>query len=227
MTSTAVGGVLVAAGRSGRMGFDKVWVPLAGRPVLSWGIAMLAASGISDIVLVVAVGLESRATELESVQSASARVVTGGPRRRDSVAAGVSALGRCEWVVVHDAARPLAGPELVRDGLIAAERSGAAVPALAVSDTVKELAGGRVVRTLARERLALIQTPQVFRRDLLLWALHACPDDSTDEAGLLERLGAPVYTFPGSAENIKLTGPGDLTWAETLLAQRSADVARP
>lgn len=220
-----VGAVLVAAGRSERMGQDKVWAELFGRPVLMWSVAAISASTVQQTALVVSAHQVDRARSLCNEIDGQIIVVPGGDRRRDSVLAGLEALPDVAWVAVHDAARPLLTPTLVNRGIACARRSGSAVPVVALPDTIKVVENGRVVETLERSRLRAIQTPQVFRRDLLAWALSCRGDDVTDEAGLLESLGAAVRTFDGDPDNFKLTYPGDLERAERLLRARS-DKAR-
>ena len=146
----------------------------------------------------------------------------GGERRQDSVAAGLQHLDRdWTWVVVHDAARPLVTPGLVERGLKAAAEVGAAVAAVPVADTIK-LAGadGTVKQTLERGSLYAVQTPQVFRRDIIDTAYHRVTGDATDDASLVERAGYRVRLFPGDHDNIKVTTPEDLVVAAALWKER-------
>ncbi|MBA3744975.1 2-C-methyl-D-erythritol 4-phosphate cytidylyltransferase, partial [Sporichthya sp.] len=125
-------------------------------------------------------------------------------------------------VLVHDAARPLVPVELV-DAVAAAVRAGAeaVIPALPVADTIKQVEGGLVVATPDRSGLAAVQTPQGFSREVLEKAHAAATGDTaTDDAGLVERLGLPVRTVPGSEEAFKVTRPVDLLLAEAILARR-------
>ena len=145
----------------------------------------------------------------------SASVVSGG---RTRFSAASTPFRPCEWVAVHDGARPLAAPELLAKGLEAAQETGAAVPVTPLSDTVKMVdSGGWVVETLARERLWAVQTPQVFRRELLSEAHRTVTDTVTDDAAMVERLGHRVRVFPGTPANLKVTRPEDLLFAEALL----------
>ncbi|MBI4491189.1 MAG: 2-C-methyl-D-erythritol 2,4-cyclodiphosphate synthase [Chloroflexi bacterium] len=216
------GALLVAAGRATRMGFDKLWVELRGRPVVAYGLELLARCQLDALVLVVAEPRLDQARALLAELGLRGRVCVGGERRRDSVARGLACLEACDWVVVHDAARPLAAPDLVLRGLEAARATGAAVPGVPIADTVKRVQGGRVVETLRREELWRIQTPQVFRRDLLARALAESDDDVGDEATLIERLGGEVRVFAGAEDNLKLTTPDDLRLAAALLDARGA-----
>lgn len=222
-----VGAVLVAAGRSTRMGHDKVWADLGGRPVVAWSLAALADSGVIDhLALVVAGPRTSDARRHLRRYGVPWAVVEGGERRRDSVAAGLAALDECEWVLVHDAARPWVTPDLVRRGLDAARETGAAIAAVPVVDTIKRVRGPDVIETLPRAELVAVQTPQVFRRDVLTAALAATDDDVTDEAALVERLGITVRVYAGELMNRKLTTPEDLASALTMLQPFRAGTRR-
>jgi 2-C-methyl-D-erythritol 4-phosphate cytidylyltransferase len=219
--SGAFGAVIVAAGRSERMGFDKLWAELQGRSVLAWSVLEIARSQPNHMVIVATLETTGRVEALITELGVVATVVPGGTRRRDSVMAGLLALPNSEWVVVHDAARPLVSAALVSAGLDAAQASGAAVPVLPLADTVKRVDGSRIVETLDRTSLRLVQTPQVFRKSLLVWALSVSDDDVTDEAGLIESLGGIVYTFQGQAENFKLTYPADLELMSDIIRRRA------
>ena len=220
-TGGAIGAIIVAAGRSERMGFDKLWAELEGRSVLAWSILEIARSQLNHMVVVATSETAGRVEALITEFGIEATVVSGGARRRDSVMAGLLALPDSEWVVVHDAARPLVSAASVSAGLAAAQASGAAVPVLPLADTIKRVDGSRVVGTLDRSSLRLVQTPQVFRRSVLAWALRVSDDDVTDEAGLIESLGGIVYTFQGQANNFKLTYPSDLALMREIIRQRA------
>lgn len=217
--SRRVGAVLVAAGSSRRMGFDKVWAELAGQPLLAHALRVLAESPTIDrLALVVAEQRLPEASALVGAAPSRILVCPGGALRRDSVAAGLAVLGDCEWVVVHDAARPFLTAELVARGLRAAQTTGAAVAAIATRDTIKRVARELVVETLPRAELRSIQTPQIFRRELLVRALARADSDVTDEATLVERLGGTVRVFPGDEANWKVTTPTDFRLAAAWLA---------
>jgi 2-C-methyl-D-erythritol 4-phosphate cytidylyltransferase len=149
-----------------------------------------------------------------------ALVVAGGAERQDSVAAALAALpAEVDLVLVHDAARALVPVEVVED-VVAALRRGAqaVVPVVPVSDTVKQVdPAGTVVRTLPREDLRAVQTPQGFQRSVLEAAHRAAGASLTDDAGLVEALGVPVATVPGSPYAFKVTTPFDLVLAEAVL----------
>ncbi|MCK9486832.1 MAG: 2-C-methyl-D-erythritol 4-phosphate cytidylyltransferase [Dehalococcoidia bacterium] len=240
--------IIVAAGSSSRMGADKIWAPLAGRPVLAHSVhAFAAVPSVSDIVVVTPAErhIEVRAL-LPGEAAVTLHAVEGGARRQDSVAAGIAAAPGAGWYLVHDGARPLVTPALVARVLAAAREVGAAVPGVPVVDTVKRVEDGgaeggaeRVQATVDRATLRAVQTPQAFRADLLRRA-HGMPGsgdggaggdspgglgvpfDATDDASMVEALGEPVAVVAGDRENIKITTPPDLAVAEALLALRDA-----
>jgi 2-C-methyl-D-erythritol 4-phosphate cytidylyltransferase len=150
--------------------------------------------------------------------------VQGGAVRSESVRRALDAADDADVVVVHDAARPLASPELFAGALRALEHSGAdaVIAAVPVTDTIKEVAGdtGRVRATLARDRLWAVQTPQVFRRAALDAALHGDLAAATDDAWLIEQAGGSVHVFASEPGNLKVTTAIDLRLAELLLEAR-------
>jgi 2-C-methyl-D-erythritol 4-phosphate cytidylyltransferase len=222
LASDEVGAVVVAAGRSARMaGLDKLFAPLGGRPLLARTLAAFqTCAAVHRVVLVLAVENLARGLALAEEEGLSKvrTVCLGGRRRQDSVREGLAALGPCAWVVVHDGARPLVTPQLIEEGLAAAQETGAAVCGLPAPDTIKRVdEQGRVLRTLDRRRLWLVQTPQVFRYDILLEAHERSRRTATDDAALVEHLGRQVRVCPGSPRNLKVTTPEDLALAEALL----------
>lgn len=212
-------------------GIDKLFTPIAGRPILARAIAAFEESPlVESIVVVVSAENVERARELVRDEGfAKADVCVGGARRRDSVWCGLEALGECEYVAVHDGARPVVTGALIERGLTAARRTGAAVPGLPVAETVKEAAeDGTIVRTVDRSRLYTVQTPQVFRYELIARAHREVMDDPsgplrtgyTDDAAMVEALGKPVTVFAGERTNVKITKPEDIELVEALLAGR-------
>jgi 2-C-methyl-D-erythritol 4-phosphate cytidylyltransferase len=199
-----VHGILVAAGRGERFGGPKHAVLLRGRPLWEWARDALLRGGVCEVVLV------------GDIPGG----IPGGGRRRDSVAAGLDALSAgASHVLVHDAARPLATPDLVRriiDRLLSGGVD-AVVPVVAVRDTLKRVGDGWVVETVDRSDLAGAQTPQGFKVPVLRAAHQAGGGDAGDDAVLVERLGGSVATVEGETSNIKITYPGDLALAEALL----------
>jgi len=214
--------IVVAGGSGRRFGGPKQFLPLGGRPVAAWSVT--AARSVSDgVVLVVPGGTAADSpdeTAADSSDCGADRVVTGGDARADSVRAGLAAVpDEAEVIVVHDAARPLAGPSLFAAVVEAVQEGGAvcAIPVLPVSDTLKRTSDGQVTSTVDREGLVTVQTPQAFAAAVLRQA-HQDGGQTTDDAGLVEQLGLPVRTVPGDSRNLKLTRPEDLGLAEALLA---------
>jgi 2-C-methyl-D-erythritol 4-phosphate cytidylyltransferase len=214
--------VIVAAGDSQRMaGIDKVFAPLGGEPVLIRATRPFQqCSLISQIIVVVAGDKERRCRSLVTGPEWSkvTEVCLGGKRRQDSVAAGLKLIKDCDWVVIHDGARPLVTVDLIERGLEAAQETGAAVAAVPVTDTIKTVDDAGMVReTPQRRNLRAVQTPQVFRFDIIVEAYRRASEDVTDDASLVERLGYQVRLYPGSYDNIKVTTPDDLALAEAIL----------
>ena len=210
MKTVTVWGIVVAGGRGNRFGAAKQFARLGGATVLERSIATTAR--LCDGV-VVALPPESGWQPQPPVVA-----VAGGETRADSVRAGLAAVpADAEIIVVHDAARPLASP-LLFAAVIAAVRAGAdaAVPGLAVSDTLKRVEGERVIETVPRDGLVVVQTPQAFRAEALRRA-HARGDEGSDDAVLVERSGGVVRIVPGESRNLKITVPGDLEVAASLI----------
>jgi 2-C-methyl-D-erythritol 4-phosphate cytidylyltransferase len=150
-------------------------------------------------------------------------LITGGERRQDSVRGALEAAGEVEVVAVHDAARPLCPPQLFIDCVVAAQRHGAATTAIPVVDSIKRAVDGVVLQSLDRGDLYAVQTPQAFRRELLLEGhRHAVAGGLAvdDDAALVEALGRPVHIVPGSPDNFKVTYPRDLVLLRALVAAR-------
>ena len=228
--------VVVAAGSSRRMGgTDKLMAAIGGRPLLAWTLdAMAAAPCVDRVVLVAAPERVDEWRTAPWLPTTVTEVVEGGATRGQSAAAGVRWLDaqdpteRDRPVLVHDGARPLASPALVAAVAEAAGRHGAALPVLAVAETLKRVGEGVVLETVDRSSLAVAQTPQGARRGLLLDAWTAFPPDDppefTDEAALLEACRIPVHAIPGEPANIKVTLPDDLRRAELALAPAAVRV---
>jgi 2-C-methyl-D-erythritol 4-phosphate cytidylyltransferase len=219
--------ILVAAGRGERLAASrpKAFVEVGGRAMLLRAAqAFAAASSVDAIASVVPEALVDEARLLLAGVAKPCLVCAGGPRRQDSVREGLRLApdGFDGVVLVHDAARPFVTPETIEAVIRAARETGAAVPVLMLTETVKRVRDGRVVGTLDRSELAGAQTPQGFRSTLLARAYEAAFRERvtlTDEAMAVERLGSPVAAVPGSASNRKLTTPEDLQWAEMWLAR--------
>jgi 2-C-methyl-D-erythritol 4-phosphate cytidylyltransferase len=221
--SDTVGAVIVAAGSGTRMaGADKLFTEVAGRPPLAHAIAAFQECTAIDRIAVVVASLNlKRGRELVEQHGFTkvGALTKGGERRQDSVRLGLEALGECDYVAVHDGARPLVTPALIERGIEAARETGAAVPAVRLADTVKEVnADGIILRTLDRSRLWGVQTPQVFRYELLVRAHRKVRGDVTDDAAMVEALGERVRLFEGEPRNLKVTTAEDLGLVEGLLS---------
>jgi 2-C-methyl-D-erythritol 4-phosphate cytidylyltransferase len=215
--------VLVAAAGAGLRlgpGGPKALRPLAGEPLLVHAVRRLAAAPSVAAIVVAAPPADGAAVEALLASVAPVTVVPGGEHRQASVAAALAAVSPdLPIVLVHDAARALAPPELV-ESVAAAVRDGheAVIPVLPVIDTIKEVtAEGEVSGTVDRAPLRAVQTPQGFRRTVLEAAHAAAVDPLTDDAGLVEQLGVRVFCVAGSDHALKITRPFDLILAEHLL----------
>jgi 2-C-methyl-D-erythritol 4-phosphate cytidylyltransferase/2-C-methyl-D-erythritol 2,4-cyclodiphosphate synthase len=218
--------IVVAGGDGSRLAADrpKAFVGLGGRPLLAHSIELLEDHPAVDrIVLVVPAEWEEPATLLADELAAGKVVaaVPGGETRALSVAAGLDVVADdAEAILVHDAARPFATAELIDRLLASLATHAGAVPAVAVTDTIKRVMGGRVAETLDRSELRAVQTPQAFRADALRGA-YAAPAatlrDATDCASLVEGAGLDVAVVPGEGGNMKITSPEDLARAEERL----------
>lgn len=215
--------IVPAAGKGLRLPgvVAKQFRNLEGKPLFHHCLLRIARTGLLGRI-VVAVPAGSGPPELPDGMEVEVCVVEGGARRQDSVRNGLAALGEgVSWVVVHDGARPLVTRKLIERCLLGAAETGAAIAALRVVDTVKMGdAEGFIEATRPREGLWLAQTPQVARRELLTRAMawaDANDFEGTDEAALLEAVGVRVKLVEGSAENIKVTTPGDMERAARLM----------
>ena len=216
-----VGAIIVAAGESQRMeGMDKVFATLGGEPLLLRATrAFQECPLINQIVVVVNAKNIEPCRQLVAGEGWSkvTDVCPGGRRRQDSVAVGLKRIKNCDWVVIHDGARPLVTVDLIERGLAAARETGAAVAAIPVTDTIKVAGEDRIVReTPPRQNLWAIQTPQMFLVDIIIEAYQRANSDVTDDASLVEQSGYKVKLYMGSYDNIKVTTPDDLALAEVL-----------
>lgn len=200
-------GVVVAAGRGRRFGGHKQVAELEGRPLWQWARQALLEGGVEEVVMVGPVP----------------GGVPGGRRRRDSVAAGLERVPEgAAWVLVHDAVRPLASPDLVRRVLERLEVGDVqgVVPGIPVRDALKRVEGEWVVATADRAGLVAVQTPQGFPPEVLRDAHRRSDEDAPDDAALVERAGGKVAVIEGEIANVKITYPDDLRLAEAFLAPR-------
>ena len=226
----AVCAVIVAAGSSQRMGGqNKLLLPLAGAPVLAHTLrAFEKCAAVRDIVLVCREQDILPYTELaRSYGVGKLRTVTrGGDSRTASVLAGLRAApADAALIAVHDGARPLVSEAVIAEAVCAAAEHGAAAPVVPVKDSIKRIADGTIAADVPRDTLAAVQTPQVFRRELLLRALEDAARSGrsfTDDCAAVEAMGQAVQATHGSYENLKITTPEDILVAQALL-QKEAD----
>jgi 2-C-methyl-D-erythritol 4-phosphate cytidylyltransferase len=226
-----VAALILAAGQGKRMGAEKKkpYLLLAGKPILFHTLGEFEKCPSIDGIVLVVEKQEVGNVRTSIVDAFGCRkvinVVPGGPKRQDSVWEGIKALkGGCELVMVHDSVRPFISPELLEKAVDTTRKTGATVVAVPVKDTIKAASPEKeVVKTLDRETLWAVQTPQTFNHDLLKKAHEKARQDGfygTDDASLVERIGVPVSIIDGSYENIKITTPEDLVLAEALLQKR-------
>ncbi|HAB15241.1 MAG TPA: 2-C-methyl-D-erythritol 4-phosphate cytidylyltransferase [Verrucomicrobiota bacterium] len=221
--------LIVAAGRGTRMGpgVDKLFLEVAGAPVIAhaWR-RMETCAAIDELVLVVRPGWESSFQRIAVEQGFRKpfRLTVGGAERQDSVANGLRALSPdCEWVAIHDGARPCTAASAIERCLEAARRVGAAVAAQRATDTIKESDGQKqIARHLDRTRLWSVQTPQCFRVEVIRRALEAVVKAGrqvTDDTAACELIGQAVELVECPEPNPKVTTPADLPWVELLLTR--------
>ena len=231
-----VAALIVAGGMGRRLDsrVPKQFIRLGGRSIVDRSLEpFLSSERVHEVVLVMPADLVSQPPESLTSSTKLTRVVAGGLRRQDSVARGFDAASpAAEVIVIHDAARPFVTRELIARTIDAAVEAGAALAAVAASDTVKEVTTVRDVpwvgRTLNRAEIYLAQTPQAFKRDVLQAAIAEGRDgaEATDEAALAERAGHPVRLVQGDSRNIKITTEADLVLAHALTADRAGGTVR-
>lgn len=222
-----VGVILTGGGRGTRLKkkVPKAFVKLAGKELFLYSLETFSRMRrISKIVLVLPEKYCSALSEIKKRFPKIQAVVPGGRTRGDSVFSGLRALApACSLVLVHDLARPFVSPALIDRVLRTARRRGACIPALRITDTFKTCRAGVVTRTLNRDEIFRVQTPQGFSREILMKAYHSRSGKHTaawDDAALVERTGQRVYVVPGEERNIKITGPFDLKIARLLCHSR-------
>ena len=223
--------IIVAAGASRRMGFDKLSYRLPdGRTVLETSCALFAAHPAVDELVLVAGGNRPQCEAIAAACPKPCTVVQGGATRADSVHNGLAA-AKGQLVAIHDAARPFASEEVITQVLQAAAKTGAAAPAVPVKDTIKVAdKDGKVVTTPDRATLYAVQTPQCFDRALYLQALEAVSGEKaslvTDDCSLFELAGLPVTLTAGDYANLKITTKEDLQKENTMRIGHGYDVHR-
>ena len=219
--------VVVAAGSSVRMGADKLFLELGGKPILVH--TLLALNNLACIDEIIVVTRSDKIAETASLCDQYGidkvtKILLGGETRVQSALAGVSETNeKAELIAIHDGARPFISGEIVTEAIAQAASHMAAAPAVQVTDTIKMAENGVVADTPDRSKLYAVQTPQVFQADLIKGALSAAAmqnQEITDDCAAVEAMGVPVYLMAGSRENIKITTPLDLRIAEAILSDR-------
>ena len=215
--------VVVAAGSSSRMGFDKVLADVGGLPVIVRCLKSFEkAPSVSEVVVVTRTDLVPEVARLcqDFGLSKVVKVIRGGEDRTQSARLGtLECASKAKLIAIHDGARPFVTVQVIEDAVAQAAVNGAAAPAVPVKDTIKAAHDRLVERTLDRTELYAVQTPQVFDGDLIRAALQNAVDDGvslTDDCAAVERLGMRVALTPGDERNIKLTTPADLLIGEIL-----------
>lgn len=215
--------VVVAAGTSTRMGFDKILADVGGQPVIVRCLqSFQQAPSVTEIVVVTREDLVPAVARLcqDFGLTKVTKVIRGGENRTQSARLGTLECGRkAPLIAIHDGARPFVTVQVIEDAIAQAAVNGAAAPAVPLKDTVKLARSGLVERTLDRSELYAVQTPQVFDGDLIRAALQKALEDGaelTDDCAAVERLGMKVVLTSGDERNIKLTTPTDLLIGEVL-----------
>lgn len=224
INKTKISAIIAAGGSSQRMGFDKLTAELCGLPVLLHTIiAFERCDEIYEIIVVTReenIPILHAATKHEGYQKLRC-IVKGGPTRQQSVYAGVCACSPgSEFICIHDGARPLVTQKVILSAIDAAIKNGASTAAVPVKDTIKQNVGGFVSKTLPREDLMQVQTPQVFKKELYIQAFSQSETEYSDDCQLIESIGAPIAFSEGDYQNIKLTTEDDFIIAEAFLMQR-------
>ena len=225
--------LICAAGMGKRMGtqIPKPFLCVAGRPILVETLLQFEdAKSVNEVYIIVSKIEEERCRE-DIIQRYNlkkvTKIVTGGAERQDSVRNGLSAIeGECDVVMIHDGIRPFITPELIDESVLKTWECDATVVAVPVKETVKAVSeAGDVVKTLNRDRLWVVQTPQTFKYEIIRYAHQKAFENNvqcTDDSSLVELLGTKVRIIKGSYENIKITTQEDLIIAEAFLKQRAA-----
>lgn len=227
---TKVSAIIPAAGSGKRMGGNtcKQYLQISGRPIIVETLSVFQNAGIITDIILVAPAAEVAATK-EMVEAAGitkvVAVTEGGAERQNSIKNGLNLLkSDTEIVIVHDGVRPFITESMIESSVAAAKDAGAAIVAVPIKDTVKKAENASIAETIPRDDLWLAQTPQAFRCEIIKEAYLEAETNSfigTDDASLVEAIGRKVKIVPGSYENIKITTPEDLIFAEAILKNRS------
>lgn len=212
--------IIVAAGSSQRMGMDKIFAEIGGKPLIAWSVDVCQDSpAISDIIIVFNSKNIDSGKKLCSQRNWTKvkAICTGGARRQDSVQQGLNRISNCEWVLIQDGARPFITGEMINRGIEAAEKTGAAIAAVPVKDTIKQSDDNQTIKqTIERDLLWTVQTPQIYRFAIISEAYKNIKDEVTDDAAMVEKLGYKVKIFMGAYNNIKITTQEDMIIADII-----------
>jgi 2-C-methyl-D-erythritol 4-phosphate cytidylyltransferase len=215
-----IGAIITGAGYSQRMGPDKLLLTLGNKPVLAWSVDTCQDYDPIDYIVIVLNdnNLDSgRNLITERGWSKVIKLCTGGMRRQDSVYEGFKNMPDVDWIIIHDAARPFLTVDLLDNGLKMAQETGSAVAAVPVKDTIKLTNNeATVMETLNRQNLWAVQTPQIFRFDIIAKAFEQITEEVTDDASMVEKTGSKVKLYMGSYDNIKITTPEDMISADII-----------
>lgn len=212
-----ISAIIVAAGKSTRMGQNKILMKILGKSVLVHTVEAIVKTNICDEVIVVASGENIPVFREELKNFGDIKVVSGGETRGESVYNGIMA-AKCDFVLIHDGARPLVSQEIIKNTVHTALETGAAAAGVVPKDTIKVISEEKVIEnTLDRKSAILIQTPQVFRRADIKDAYEKFGFDETDDCALVEKAGGKISVTEGSYENIKITTPEDIFTATRIL----------
>lgn len=223
--------IVPAGGKGTRFGssIPKQFIEIHHRPILFYGLRQLERSpDVSEIIIPVHGEWQNQVSDWikEWKFQKVTHIVPGGRERQDSVAKALEVLSpHAQWILIHDAVRPLISLEKIHEVIEAGRKHGAAILAIPSRDTIKRCKEGWVEETVNREEFWQVQTPQVFRRDLLVSAYKKAVEEgfyATDDAMLVERLDYPVRVVLGEEQNIKITTRYDMQWAELLLQKERA-----
>jgi 2-C-methyl-D-erythritol 4-phosphate cytidylyltransferase len=218
-----VGAVIVAAGTSQRMaGVNKVFAPLGGKPLLAWSVDTCQKHNMLQQIVLVLNDKDLARGQKFKIQRDWSKVelCRGGALRQDSVRKGLKVISNCDWVIVHDGARPFLTAHLIEHGLKMVRHTGAAVAAVPVKDTIKLAADSKMTgKTLERDRLWMAQTPQIFSFNIITTAYENLDAKVTDDAAAVESLGYKVQLYMGDYRNIKVTTTEDLALARIIAGQ--------
>jgi 2-C-methyl-D-erythritol 4-phosphate cytidylyltransferase len=201
------------------LGINKLFASLTGKPLLAWSVDTCHRCDLVRQIALVLNGkdLARGARLMKDKNWSKVTICQGGTRRQDSVKQGLRQVKDCDWVMIHDGARPFLTLGLIEDGLKIVKDCGAAVAAVPVKETVKLTDSRNLIReTLRRERLWAAQTPQIFSFDLITRAYEDLTGEVTDDSAAVERLGCKVKVYMGNYENIKITTPQDLNLARII-----------